>query len=167
MPRLPIKAWVAETVMEEIRHEADRASPLETGGVLMGYWVRAGFEFVITTAIGPGPDAVHSRNSFTPDALFHEREIARLYRQSGRLHTYLGDWHTHPEAPAYLSADDQRTLRRIADHEEARAEMPIMGVLAGGDPWRLAIWALMKSRAFFGLSIRRTQACQFKVCAGM
>lgn len=116
--------------------------PWETGGVLMGYWAEPLVEVVITNAIGPGPKAIHKEKGFAPDAEYQEKEIANIYEASGRLSTYLGDWHTHPRGSTRLSIRDKRTLRRIAVANNARCPVPIMAVLGGGgkDKWLLEIW---------------------------
>jgi integrative and conjugative element protein (TIGR02256 family) len=114
--------------------------PVETGGVLMGYWVKEFEEIVITHAIGPGPTAIHLPTGFIPDSEYQEDEIACHYAESERLSTYLGDWHTHPLETAHLSRKDRRTLRRIAKYTDARASVPLMVVLGGGDPWCMKIW---------------------------
>jgi integrative and conjugative element protein (TIGR02256 family) len=75
-----------------------------------------------------------------PDYDYQEEEIARVYRDLGRLFTYLGDWHTHPDGRLHLSAIDRKTLKRIADHPAARIHNPVMILLAGGNPWRLGAW---------------------------
>lgn len=150
MPRVPSKqrpltralpvAWISRDVLAYIIDEAEQHVPYETGGVLMGYWAVPYEEVVIVEAIGPGPNGSHTVTKFTPDEEFQRAEIARVYEASGRLHTYLGDWHSHPGAPPGLSQLDIRTLRRIARHRRARAPVPIMLVLGGGDPWRVAVW---------------------------
>lgn len=105
----------------------------------MGYWAEP--DVVITDAIGPGPKAVHYKIGFLPDAQFHEMEVARIYGQSGRLSTYLGDWHTHPRGSTRLSRRDKRTLQRIACSSDARCPKPLMAVLAGGKrKWTTDVW---------------------------
>src|SRR5262245_43580637 len=89
-------AWIPEKMFEAMTIEADRTFPDETGGVLLGYWAKPYSEVVVTQLIGPGPRAIHKRNRFIPDSDYQEEEIARLYKESGHLHVYLGDWHTHP-----------------------------------------------------------------------
>jgi integrative and conjugative element protein (TIGR02256 family) len=131
--------WIPEKVFDQMKTEANRLFPCETGGVLIGYWTEDNSEVVVTRAIGPGPKAIHRRYSFIPDAEYHEKEIARYYKESGRLHTYLGDWHTHPQSIPYPSRKDRRTLKRIATHAEARADVPLMAIL-GGPPWSLKVW---------------------------
>lgn len=133
-------AWIARVLFDEMKAEAQRATPNETGGVFMGYWSRDGSEVVITEVIGPGPAATHRPGSFTPDAGYQEAEIARHYQGSGRLHTYLGDWHTHPGGSARLSRRDRRTISKIARAAAARAPVLLMGILGGWSSWQLAIW---------------------------
>lgn len=133
------KAWLSGA--GAMRAEAERVFPFETGGVLMGYWARAHDEVVITHVVGPGPHAEHRIHSFMPDYEYQEEEVARIYAASGRVATYLGDWHSHPLEDVYLSSRDRRTLGRIARHAEARAPVPVMAVVGGGDPkWLLSVW---------------------------
>ena len=124
--------------------EARTRYPLETGGVLMGYWSLGYTALVITASTGPGPKAIHKKTEFIPDSDFHEAEISRFYIQSGRIHTYLGDWHTHPDGICHLSSKDRATLKRISRYKAARAPVPIMGILAGSSDWQLGVWCYLK-----------------------
>ena len=137
--------WFGSRDLAWMAGEAARMAPLETGGVLVGYGgPRDGY--LVTAVVGPGPDAVHERHRFVPDAAFHTREVARLYRESGRTEVYLGDWHSHPDGEAYLSSTDRRTLRAVAQSEEARSPCPIMVVL-GGRTGAVRAWHLTPHRA--------------------
>lgn len=133
-------AWISKTAYDQMLTEADRVSPNETGGVLVGYWVAPFQELVVTAMIGPGPRATHEKDRFIPQSEYQETQLAKHYENSGRLHLYLGDWHTHPNASSRLSRLDRKTLRAIASHPEARAPAPIMGIVAGGAPWTLKLW---------------------------
>lgn len=135
-------AWVNRLALLQVSEEIDRSDSLETGGVLIGYWSQDLKHVVIVHSVGPGPLAVHSRDSFLPDGNFHEKEIARLYDESGRTCTYLGDWHTHPIGGTELSRWDRRTLQVIARSPEARARTPIMAIIDTEEQWKLRIWAL-------------------------
>jgi integrative and conjugative element protein (TIGR02256 family) len=143
-------AWLPRLAVELIQRDAEAAFPLETGGILMGYWAES--DVVITDAIGPGPKAVHYAVGFLPDAEYHEKEVARIYKQSDRTSTYLGDWHTHPYGSTRLSRRDRRTMKRIACSHEARCPKPLMAVLAGGKrEWITDVWSL--DRAGFLVSL--------------
>lgn len=148
-------------VLDLMIAEAERALPLETGGVFLGYWSEPEHEVVITHAIGPGPNASHAHDRFVPDAEFHEREIDRLYLKANRLLSYLGDWHSHPLGSGSLSRTDRRTLKLIADHRPARAATPIMGVLSEPSSWSFSVWSLLPMRIRGGIAFRR--ACEFTV----
>jgi integrative and conjugative element protein (TIGR02256 family) len=148
-------AWISEASVADMLAEAERMSPLETGGALVGYWVTPHDEVVVTHATGPGPNAVHGPRGFLPDDEFQEGEIARVYRESGRLYTYLGDWHTHPGASSYLSWRDKRTLRKVAVCPDARAPIPLMAVFGGGPDWTLKVWRYEPTRLeCFGLRVK-------------
>lgn len=130
--------WVSDKVLQDLVGEADRAYPLETGGVLVGYFAESG-EPVIYAAIGPGPAAIHRRRRFTPDHAWQCRQLDEIFEQSSGRLVYVGDWHTHPDASPRMSWLDHRTLRTIARHRQAQAPHPLM-LIGGGEPenW---IWA--------------------------
>lgn len=133
-------AWVYRPVLEFLNLEATAKAPLETGGILMGYFGQSRSVPVILRATGPGPRAVHLRDHYRPDPGYDESQIATIYRESGGLITYLGDWHTHLTPFTGLSRRDRRTLRRIARCKSARVEMPLMLILSYDDEWELAVW---------------------------
>lgn len=132
--------WLPEAAYGEMIAEANVRSPLETGGVLLGYRSSNGCDAVVTTVIGPGPKAKHSSHRFVPDYEFQEAEIARLYHRSPHELFYLGDWHTHPGGAAEMSARDKKALKRISTHTDARVPEPIMVILAGGPTWKNSAW---------------------------
>jgi integrative and conjugative element protein (TIGR02256 family) len=119
---------------------ANTSAPLETGGALVGYWLSDASTAVVSDIVGPGPVAVHLEKQFVPDHCYQEKSIAAMYESSGRVVTYLGDWHTHPNGGKYLSDQDCTTLRRIAKYAGARARHPMMALLAGGPVWELTVW---------------------------
>lgn len=144
-------AWVSRHVLKKVCEEAHSHAPRETGGILMGYWADTTQEVVVTNCIGPGPGAIHSRDGFSPDHEHQEKEIARVYRESGCLTTYLGDWHSHPNERAYLSIIDKTTLFRITSFQPARAPNALMAVMAGGDPWELSMFRGSRRRSYIGI----------------
>jgi integrative and conjugative element protein (TIGR02256 family) len=134
MPRV----WLTLSAREKLLQEADRTKPKETGGVLIGYRGEQD-TIVIADIVGPGPRATHMRYSFAPDHEYQEQEIARIYEASGRVRTYLGDWHSHPRGSATMSTTDRRTLRRIARTRSARQPEPLMLIISGGTRWSMTV----------------------------
>lgn len=122
--------WISGAALDDLTDEADRTYPLETGGVLAGYFAENG-EPVVLAAIGPGPTADHRRYRFTPDHAWQCRQLDILFEQSSRTYVYLGDWHTHPDGSPQMSWLDRRTLRAIARHPQARTPHPLM-LIGGG-----------------------------------
>lgn len=129
--------WIGKRELERVWAEAVEKAPLETGGILMGYW--DGDNGLVTHVVGPGSEATHREQSFAPDYPYHRRMAAEIYERSGRTETYLGDWHTHPGSGAYMSADDRATAQRIAADQEARCVEPVMMILGLG-PIELKAW---------------------------
>lgn len=137
--------WVASGALRLISKEADLASPLESGGVLLGYWSESPHGPVVTHAVGPGPNAKHFRDRFVPDYEFHEAEIARLYTEYSGMLDYLGDWHSHPGSDGTMSISDRKTLFRIGRSRQARAPRPLMLIMAFGPKWSPVAWTATRS----------------------
>jgi integrative and conjugative element protein (TIGR02256 family) len=132
------RLWLPASVLESMRAEADRSAPNETGGLLVGYW--SGDTAVVVSTIGPGPRAKHRRTWFEPDGEWQNAELARVYEVSGRVHTYVGDWHSHPGARAEMSETDRATMFAIAADADARAPRAITVILGGASPWDVRAW---------------------------
>lgn len=133
--------WLSEDVIDEMATEATRASPNETGGMLLGWENDDRNEVVILGTVGPGPAAVHAPTSFHPDGVWQQSELASIYRQSDGVVTYLGDWHVHPFGGFGMSRRDRRTMAKTASHPDARCPRPLMALLAWEkDRYRLGVW---------------------------
>ena len=127
----------------------------------MGWWADI-TTAVIAAVIGPGPDARHERHNFEPDQDWQLDQIAQHYEASGRRETYLGDWHSHPNASVdTLSWTDRRVLRRIINTPSARCPAPLMTVFWGQpDDWQAAVWharLLRRTLLWDRLIVRRAQ----------
>jgi integrative and conjugative element protein (TIGR02256 family) len=158
-----MRLWILSDALARIVEEANRQAPLETGGLLLGY--ERDSEIVVTEVIGPGPAAGHGATTFIPDHEHQETELARLYEASGRRHTYLGDWHSHPGGSATLSRTDRRTLRRIARSPQARAPRPLMVVVHGGSSgeWQIAASRLLPWSIRMGSRLARVETTVVEV----
>ncbi len=132
--------WIPKAIYEQNCREANARFPVETGGAFMGYW--ANNQVVITASIEAGPNATHRRYSFEPDYEWQHAQITKHYNGSGRLETYLGDWHSHPDGlSGNLSWQDKQALRRVAMTPAARAPNPISIIFYGEpDHWSTSAW---------------------------
>lgn len=138
-----MRCWLEARALAFIRYESQRKAPKETGGVLLGYCV--GDDAVVKIATGPGPRSEHRRSSYRPDPEFDRAEIARVYKETGGVLTYLGDWHSHPKGGNGLSQDDIITLATISNFAPARATAPLM-LLSVKEVifWEPAVWRLQR-----------------------
>lgn len=136
-----VAVYVEKAALKGMIDASAAYAPLETGGLLLGYSASPS-EVVVTSLIYAGPKALHEKESFVPDHEFQELELARIYEASGRVWTYLGDWHSHPGGIPLLSRLDRETLFSIANSKDARVVVPLMAVVAGGPDWVLGIWSV-------------------------
>ncbi len=143
----PGHLWLAADAVELMIAEAQRTEPLESGGVLLGWAALEGGDLLAAMMLGPGPAAVHKRARFSPDTAWQRSEIARAYEASGRILTYLGDWHSHPGGGQTPSRRDERTGRRIARSRSARAAAPLIVILSGRQgAWHPAAYRYLDGR---------------------
>jgi integrative and conjugative element protein (TIGR02256 family) len=153
--RVAERVWIADAVLREMVAEARRHAPLETGGMLLGYEGVDPVEAVVTTLIGPGPTAEHAFDSFVPDAHWQQAELEIVYAESGRVTTYLGDWHSHPDGGPSPGRKDRRTARRVARSGDARAPHPLTIITASNEEdWLFAAYRFV-GRSFRLLRISR------------
>lgn len=121
-----MECWISREALNGMVSEGGRVFPLETGGLLMGYWGDG--SPVVVTAIGPGPKATHERLNFEPDYVWHTLEVGRLYKENDKL-SYLGDWHTHPCGPSFPSEMDTGVLHMLKNNQDAQTPKPLMLIL--------------------------------------
>jgi integrative and conjugative element protein (TIGR02256 family) len=125
--------WLPREVLENMALIATAAADDETGGMLIGYeGVNRSDDIVVTGLIGAGPRAEHREYGFNPDGRWQRRQLARLYVESGRIATFLGDWHSHPHGLPMPSETDIETAARTAANPRARAPRPLT-VIIGRD----------------------------------
>jgi integrative and conjugative element protein (TIGR02256 family) len=140
--------WLPLPLVRRIVVAATRAGGHETGGMLVGYEGadRAG-EMVVTQLIAAGPRAKRGEFDFNPDGRWQRGELARVYQASGRLETFLGDWHSHPHGLPLPSETDVKTAARTATNERARAPRPLTMIVGREkEEWLLAAFRYVEDR---------------------
>lgn len=161
--RRNVVAWVPAAALRRVHRDAAKRAPLETGGVVLGYWASEA-AVVITRITSAGPQATHRSRSFVPDQEYDEGEIARVYRETGGMETYLGDWHSHPgQTRPRLSRKDRSTLRKIAGAEQARAAMALSMIVAGHAlSWSSTIWSAQLIPCLHFWSLLMVTECEMR-----
>jgi integrative and conjugative element protein (TIGR02256 family) len=132
--------WLPRALVDRMVVDAVRYGKRETGGMLVGYEgsERSG-EVVVTELIDAGPRAKRGECDFHPDGRWQRGELARVYQESGRRETFLGDWHSHPHGLPLPSETDVETAARTAANQRARAPRPLTIILGRDeDDWIVA-----------------------------
>jgi len=106
-----------------------QASPLETGGILTGFYTDAHNLAVVTQATGAPRDSESGRTFFVRGTAGLQRWLNRLWRKERRF--YLGDWHSHPGEVPHPSPTDEVQLEEIAGGESRKCPEPVL-LLVGG-----------------------------------
>jgi integrative and conjugative element protein (TIGR02256 family) len=110
----------------------------EAGGILLGFY--RGPHVQIMHCTSPRAGDRRFWNLFDRSDPGHQSEAIRRWRDSGRTMTYVGEWHTHPEAVPTPSLVDRRTWGRIA---RRHAVGPLVFVIRGTAGW---YWELMRNK---------------------
>jgi integrative and conjugative element protein (TIGR02256 family) len=90
----------------------------EAGGVLLGRYLLDSCDIVVDDLTEPLPGDSRGRCFFHRAQAAHQRIIEQAWRASGGTCTYLGEWHTHPEAYPMPSSTDRRDWRRKLRHDQ-------------------------------------------------
>ena len=120
---------ISECLLNDMHTFCAVARPLETGGILIGYYNCRHDTAIITMVTGPPEDSVRKRTRFSRgvrglqsvlDARWDQREY------------YLGEWHCHPAGSAQPSLADMRQMRGIANDVSLQCPEPIL-IIVGSD----------------------------------
>ncbi len=126
LPPLPALGLSA-SIVETLQRACERKAPCETGGVLVGH-VDGDGRTVVTAVVGPGPNALHSRNRFQRDGEYTQAEVDRLYHESEGRVDYIGEWHSHPDAggPSHI---DRHAMSWISDDPRYSSREPLLIIM--------------------------------------
>ncbi len=99
---------VSKAAKDALVYETGKFKYAETGGILCGHYKSDAI--IITSASGPGPNALHSIDQFIMDKDWMYTFIDREYEISKGLNIYVGEWHTHPETTPRPSIVDAKSI---------------------------------------------------------
>ena len=117
---------IGSNKLERMYSRCAAADPLETGGVLIGYYNAEHDTAIITRATAPPPDSQSGQTRFRRGTQKLNDMLARLWRKQ---EYYLGEWHYHPGGVARPSATDTRQMQEIAKDYDAHCPEPILVVI--------------------------------------
>ena len=104
----------------------------ESGGCLLGFY--RGTHIHITACTTPMPLDKCTRTRFDRQDPDHVATINTFHKVTMGYGTYLGEWHTHPEATPTPSGIDRREWLKISRH---RGNMNSIFLILGTD----GVWA--------------------------
>lgn len=86
---------ISANVIEAIQWYRQFEHSPESGGILLGTYRDQHIE--ITHLTEPGPRDKQTRFSFYRKDQIHQSTAEKLWKESGGIITYIGEWHTHPQ----------------------------------------------------------------------
>ena len=124
-----MKLRIDNKTTEDWRSALLVAGSKEIGGILFGEHVgEADFRIVEATL----QRRMGNEVAFRRKARIARREIKRMSTRYGHDHeryNYLGEWHSHPNAPATPSTRDRRTIREILSHPDTDANFLVLLII--------------------------------------
>lgn len=106
------RVFVSEPVLERMINIMHKKTPNETGGVLLGSVFLCPKTVVITDIIDAPPDSIETPVLFTLGVEGLEKKIKVAEKKTNGKVTYLGTWHSHPNA-GEASQTDVQTFKRL------------------------------------------------------
>jgi len=79
----------------------------ESGGTLIGRYISGTDDVVVDEITTPLPSDEQTHQTFHRAEAPHQQKIEKAWMDSGYTQTYLGEWHTHPEAAPVPSELDR------------------------------------------------------------
>lgn len=101
----------------------------EAGGILLGRHLLDSSAIIVDAITTPMPGDRQARTHFYRDHPQHQKVIDAAWHESKGTCTYLGEWHTHPEANPKPSSVDYRDWRRRL-HQDMYTE-PLFFIIVG------------------------------------
>lgn len=89
-------------------------SDCEAGGMLIGYETLNG-DIIIEYATKPFKRDKRTRFSFDRVDKKHNKILKAIWKTQGKIHVYIGEWHTHPECYPNYSLQDKKNWIQIGE----------------------------------------------------
>lgn len=124
-----MKLRIGKNTIKEWQKTLKKAGDREIGGILFGEHVGdSDFKVIHATKQTKGGNQTH----FKRDASKAIKDIERLSAQHENNHerfNYLGEWHSHPNAPALPSAQDEATMHQLLIESDATVNFLVLIII--------------------------------------
>lgn len=105
----------SERAWNTIVAETYDKSPLETGGIFLGYVLEGGM-WIVVEVVSPGWKTVNTVVDFEYDTEFVNYMANVINKQYDKQLKVLGLWHRHPGSMDHFSSTDDVTNKKFASH---------------------------------------------------
>lgn len=125
-----MKLRISKPTIETWRQDLERAGRREIGGVLFGEQLAEGdFRIVEATRqrFGGGSATRFYRRGFQARSVL--KALHKRYGGDPSRFNYLGEWHSHPNAPAYPSARDELTMCQLLADQAGAVNFLVLAVV--------------------------------------
>lgn len=130
-PDLNLYLTIESKSLKKIEELSEDFYPNETGGILVGSYLNAYQEVVISDILLPD-DSLNSPFNFQPDHKSLNKKLRNLYRRFNGMIEYIGDWHSHPNGSNQYSTADYKSIKDVADSKKVNTHNPVLLIVAFG-----------------------------------
>ena len=129
-------------VLEKMVELIDTARDIETGGILVGKYVKENSTALVIDAMPPPDDSLCERCSFKRGSKGLNTLLRSLWNKRERLF-YVGEWHYHPTKQVYPSQTDLDQMVSISKDSNYECKEPIMVIIGKGEIKRREVKCLL------------------------
>lgn len=128
-----MRLFIDAGIEEKLRNMRAGCLPLETGGILIGYYDFLENMVVIVDAIAAPSDSKSTVTSFERGIRDVAEFIAEVGKRTADIVHYIGEWHSHP--PGHSAAPSGDDIIQLAGLSEgmARDGLPAVSLIVGED----------------------------------
>ncbi len=122
---------ISEKAVSSMLKLARERAPHEVGSSLVGSYSDDGYEATIHSLAPIPTDSRSSMCTFIRGVEGLPDFFQKMFRRFGGKRHYVGEWHTHPNAPANPSSTDDENQFRIAADKGTDCPEAILVILGG------------------------------------
>lgn len=146
------RVQLGPSALDSIRHHLQLCPEApEAGGVLLGRYIAGTTDIIVDAVSEPMPCDRRSRTRFFRHRRGHQLLIQAAWTESNGTCTWLGEWHTHPEADPFPSCVDRLDWRRKLTVD--RYDDALLFLIVGVE--RLRMWEGSRFRTIHPLRLQR------------
>ena len=116
-----------ESIFDDVKKQVRKHYPKECGGIFIGK-INNDNEAVIEAMMVPNT-FFSTRVLFVRVSGFLNKWLEKIFHQSNGDLYYLGEWHSHPDAPPIPSWKDLNSMKKIAENPDKRIKTPLLLII--------------------------------------